>query len=172
MSNNEVYERFADKGRMSSFEGVRYCSRSEAKWAVVLKALGLRAYYEPSRYHLPSGTYEPDFWVPQLDAYLEVKPCNLDDVRFAELGENRAKRVFVVSGDMPQIPSQRDEASVLKALSGHIWQKWPADDLSYMLAREAQGRINIVPVAPGSLASGLDEAILRAYVLASVSHFD
>lgn len=47
------------------YGGHRFRSRTEARWAVCLDALGLRWDYEPEGYELPGGTrYLPDFWLP------------------------------------------------------------------------------------------------------------
>jgi len=138
----------------------------------VLSELGVPFYYEPSFYRLASGLYLPDFWLPTLDAYLEVKPTDVADLRYGELGQMREKRVFLASGDIPHVPHCWLEPDVYPNLQGHIWLKWPDDEPDYMLAREAQGRINIVPVALASAAKGNDPAILLAYLKASTESFE
>jgi hypothetical protein len=168
--HSELYQTLTP-GKHTLYKGRLYRTRAEAKWAVVLDRLGVPFYYQPSHYRLPSGTYLPDFWLPTLDAYLEVKPCDVVDPRYSELGEMRAKRVFVASGNMPQLPQGWSEQEVYPALMGHMWLKWPEDAPNYMLAREAQGRVNIVPVAYGSTANGADPEILTAYIAASSYSF-
>lgn len=55
-------------------DGVRYRSQTEARWAVFLNALGITFEYEAQRLELSDGTtYLPDFWIPDLKAYFEVK---------------------------------------------------------------------------------------------------
>jgi hypothetical protein len=156
---------------LARFRGRTYRSRSEAKWALVLTALDVPFYYEPSHYSLPSGVYLPDFWLPTLDAYLEVKADNVQDPRYGELGEMRGKRVFLANADIPYVPHSWLEADVYPALRGHIYLKWPYEEADYMLAREAQGRINIVPIALGSAAHGNDPHILTAYMSAGSYRF-
>lgn len=57
------------------YEGVMYRSRLEARWAVFLESLGVRALYEQEAYELADGTrYLPDFWLPALELFFEVKP--------------------------------------------------------------------------------------------------
>jgi hypothetical protein len=58
------------------YSGVVYRSRLEARWSVFLETLGVRALYEHEAYDLPDGTrYLPDFWLPGLATFLEVKPA-------------------------------------------------------------------------------------------------
>jgi hypothetical protein len=57
------------------YAGCRFRSRLEARWAVYFDALGIRWEYEPEGYELPDGTcYLPDFWLPQVGLFAEVKP--------------------------------------------------------------------------------------------------
>lgn len=169
--HSELYSGLA-QAKPVSYGGRHFRSRSEAKWAVVLDHLSIPYYYEPSHYRLPSGIYLPDFWLPQMDAYLEVKPQNVVDQRYNELGEMRGKRVFLVSGNIPRIPEAPTEENVYAILEGHIWLKWPDDSPNYMLAREHQGRYNIVPIALASSASGYDPRVLHAYLCASTYEFE
>jgi hypothetical protein len=56
------------------YAGHRFRSRLEARWAVVLDALGIEWRYEEEGYDLGElGWYLPDFWLPKLNTYLEVK---------------------------------------------------------------------------------------------------
>lgn len=49
-------------------------STLEADWACTLDSLGIEWQYEPVTVTLPSGEwYVPDFWLPQLATYIEVK---------------------------------------------------------------------------------------------------
>lgn len=51
----------------------RFRSRLEARWAVFFDALDVEYEYEPEGYQLPSGGYLPDFWLPQLQCWIEIK---------------------------------------------------------------------------------------------------
>lgn len=57
----------------TTYRNVRFRSRLEARWAVFYDALGLEWHYEHEGYQLPSGWYVPDFWIPRLHAYIEIK---------------------------------------------------------------------------------------------------
>jgi hypothetical protein len=56
------------------YKGFRFRSRLEARWAVFFDQCGQPFEYEYEGYHLPSGSYLPDFYFPQFTAFLEVKP--------------------------------------------------------------------------------------------------
>lgn len=50
-------------------------SRLEARWAVFFDSLKEKWEYEPEGFVLENGVkYLPDFYIPSLDSYVEVKP--------------------------------------------------------------------------------------------------
>jgi hypothetical protein len=56
------------------FDGVQFRSKTEARWAAFFKACGIRYEYEKEGYDLGGGIcYLPDFWLPALDRWFEVK---------------------------------------------------------------------------------------------------
>jgi hypothetical protein len=57
----------------TTYDGIRFRSRTEARWAVFFDIAGIRYEYEKEGYVLPSGPYLPDFWLPDLNMWLEVK---------------------------------------------------------------------------------------------------
>lgn len=59
----------------TSYRGYRFRSRLEARWAVWFDALKTSWLYEPEGFNLgPAGLYLPDFWLSDLDCWIEVKP--------------------------------------------------------------------------------------------------
>lgn len=57
------------------YRGYRFRSRLEARWAVFFDALGIEWDYEREGYALAEhGCYLPDFWLPQVTMWAEVKP--------------------------------------------------------------------------------------------------
>ncbi len=68
----------------TTFKGHRFRSRLEARWAVFFDQLSIKYEYELEGYSLPSGAaYLPDFYLPDLDVFVEIKPH--DKFPFAEL---------------------------------------------------------------------------------------
>lgn len=59
------------------YNGYRFRSRLEARWAVFFDALGTPWEYEKEGYDLPDiGWYLPDFWLPDQGCFVEIKPEN------------------------------------------------------------------------------------------------
>ena len=58
----------------TEYNGYRFRSRLEARWAVFFDALGIEYEYEKEGYDLGElGWYLPDFWLPKLEMFIEVK---------------------------------------------------------------------------------------------------
>jgi len=56
------------------YNGYKFRSRLEARWAVFFDALGIKYEYEKEGYDLGElGWYLPDFWLPDLKMWVEVK---------------------------------------------------------------------------------------------------
>jgi hypothetical protein len=67
------------------YNGYRFRSRLEARWAVFLDSLRVRYVYEPQGVVLDGEPYLPDFWLPIVHPthpgagyWLEIKPAALD----------------------------------------------------------------------------------------------
>lgn len=57
------------------YKQCKFRSRLEARWAVFFDALGVRWDYEREGFQFQDGIrYLPDFWLPDLKCWLEVKP--------------------------------------------------------------------------------------------------
>ncbi|WP_438479180.1 hypothetical protein [Streptomyces asiaticus] len=76
------------------YSGTTFRSKLEADWAATLDSLSIRWEYEPETITLPSGAvYIPDFWLPDIGTWLEVKGTGVPRVEKAiELGETLACR--------------------------------------------------------------------------------
>lgn len=56
------------------YNGYRFRSRLEARWAVFFDEVGIKYQYEPEGFVLSDGTYYlPDFYLPDLRLWVEVK---------------------------------------------------------------------------------------------------
>lgn len=86
----------------TQYKGYRFRSRLEARWAVFFDAQGIEWQYEIEGFELPSGRYLPDFWLPQVSMWGEVKPGPFSELELqkckdlAVLGENRG--VLLLAG--------------------------------------------------------------------------
>ena len=62
------------------YNGYRFRSRLEARWAVFFDALGVRYEYEPEGYHTEDGkNYLPDFYLQDFRCLFEVKRGGIFD---------------------------------------------------------------------------------------------
>lgn len=61
------------------YNGYKFRSRLEARWAVFFDEIGFQYEYEPEGFKLHDGTlYLPDFYLPKYHLYVEVKPERQD----------------------------------------------------------------------------------------------
>jgi hypothetical protein len=93
----------------TNYKGFRFRSRSEARWAVFLDTIQISWRYEEQGFDLNGTGYLPDFWVPDWNAWVEIKgpkptPEEIDKCRL--LSEASGKLVLLVSGD-PWIEGER-----------------------------------------------------------------
>lgn len=59
----------------TEYNGYRFRSRLEARWAVFFDTCGIPYEYEPEGFVLTDGTYYlPDFYLPWYRCYVEIKP--------------------------------------------------------------------------------------------------
>lgn len=84
------------------YKGYRFRSRLEARWAVFFDSLPLRYEYEPEGYELGGGArYLPDFYLPDIDTYIEIKPArgqgHPTEDKHHTFGDHR--RLVVIAGD-------------------------------------------------------------------------
>lgn len=82
----------------TSYKGYRFRSRLEARWAVFFDALGVPWEYEKEGFDLDGVWYLPDFWLPQQQLWVEIKPTipNAEDQeKFGRLGQVVKVAMFV-----------------------------------------------------------------------------
>ena len=64
----------------TEYNGYRFRSRLEARWAVFFDQMGIRYEYEPEGIMLSDGTaYLPDFYLTDFNCYFEVKRDGIQD---------------------------------------------------------------------------------------------
>lgn len=93
------------------YNGYRFRSRLEARWAVFFDTLGVDYRYEMEGFELPSGKrYLPDFYIPKQKSiskggfWIEVKgisPGVYGGRRCDELGALKGEMVFLFFGAIP-----------------------------------------------------------------------
>lgn len=67
------------KAIQTVYNGYKFRSRLEARWAVFFDALGINYEYEPEGYDLgEAGWYLPDFYLTDMKVWVEIKGGNKD----------------------------------------------------------------------------------------------
>lgn len=91
------------KAIQTDYNGLKFRSRLEARWAVCFDACGIDYQYEPEGLELADGRrWLPDFWLPNEKAYVEVKgdPSALD-VRLLRDFAREGQFEIVLLGQVP-----------------------------------------------------------------------
>ena len=102
------------------YNGYRFRSRLEARWAVYFDKLGIKYEYEPQGYRLPTGEcYLPDFYLPDVQSYVEIKPRSISriDLRNAK---NKMAMLTLASNDKFGIVCAGDPVDNRMRIYGHI----------------------------------------------------
>ena len=107
------------KAIQTRYKGYHFRSRLEARWAVFFDCIGVKWLYEPQGFTLKSGeNYLPDFYLPEIDTWLEVKGWSSIDIdtfnydgaiKVIDFLESTGKRIFVL-GHIPDSEKLKAEA--------------------------------------------------------------
>jgi hypothetical protein len=86
------------------YNGYRFRSRLEARWAVFFDVLKIEYRYEPEGYDLPMvGYYLPDFYVPSWETWFEIKgsePTETERQKCLQLALVKGQDVILLQGDV------------------------------------------------------------------------
>jgi len=93
------------------YDGIKFRSRTEARWAILFTELGINWEYEREGYQLPSGRYLPDFYLHDVGAtsssstWFEVKgkdPTEAEQTKARELSQLTGEDVIIAFGSFPK----------------------------------------------------------------------
>src|SRR6266581_5789219 len=96
------------------YNGHRFRSRLEARWAVFYHTLGIEYLYENEGYNLDGTWYLPDFYLPKQDCFIEIKsqlPTKEEQKKTELLALYTGKTVFTFFGDV-WIPSRASTSAL------------------------------------------------------------
>lgn len=82
--------------KQTKYRGYKFASRLEGKWAYFLDLNQVPWEYEREGYDLDGLTYYPDFWLPSLKVWLEIKGELITDEIGAKVVE-KCKRLATLS---------------------------------------------------------------------------
>ena len=86
----------------TKYKGYKFRSRLEARWAVFFDKMGIKFQYEPEGFKLKSGWYLPDFWLPQVKMWCEVKQNDFNEREYSlayELSESTGSPCLILIGE-------------------------------------------------------------------------
>lgn len=89
------------------YNGYKFRSRLEARWAVFFDEIGIKYDYEKEGYDLGNCTaYLPDFYLPELDCFVEIKGeynyiSPFEKEKAHKLAELTHKNVYIFYGQIP-----------------------------------------------------------------------
>jgi hypothetical protein len=82
----------------TKYRGINFRSRKEARWAVFMDEMKIKWVYEPEAYDLDGLLYLPDFWLPELGFFYEIKPekpTHEESLKAMRLVQLTKKQVFI-----------------------------------------------------------------------------
>jgi hypothetical protein len=90
------------------YRGHRFRSRLEARWAVFFDAAGIEWRYEAEGFNVNGTYYLPDFWLPRLRTFIEVKP---DDATAKDVAEVLTRLIAATDNYADVIVGAPDDGS-------------------------------------------------------------
>lgn len=111
----------------TKYNGFRFRSRLEARWAIFFDMIGLKYEYEVEGFEMNGIRYLPDFYIPSLDRWFEIKAKPLSEYEMKKCEE------FCFNKDNENIKFSvlvgSPEAVKIDAFAGimeYVW-KWPSE---------------------------------------------
>lgn len=93
------------------YNGYRFRSRLEARWAVFFDVMGIRYEYEPEGFCMSGGErYLPDFFLPDFNYYAEVKGQSenlMDDIKKMKQFILGKKTALIILSSIPYDPQAK-----------------------------------------------------------------
>lgn len=104
------------------YKGVRFRSRLEARWAVFFDECGIVWEYEPETFKLNNGIlYCPDFYIKEMDTYVEIKPTKkLNEIELKKLELFEFTIVLVIG-----FPLENEWKLFMQDNNGFDWLVYP-----------------------------------------------
>jgi hypothetical protein len=103
------------------YNGYRFRSRIEAKWAVFYDNMGIPYEYEKEGYNFNGVLYLPDFWLPDQDCWVEIKGENSSDglEKCSLLARSSGKNAYMFVGSLPDFNGElRGSSNCFAAFTG------------------------------------------------------
>lgn len=95
------------QAKLSMHHHTFFRSKLEVKWAQLFEGLGISSIYEPCGVVTSKGQYIPDFYLPALKTWIEVKPfkpSHIELLKFIEVCVKHKEFGFLVQGYPKSFP--------------------------------------------------------------------
>lgn len=129
------------------YNGYKFRSRLEARWAVFFDNFGLHYEYEPEGFEGDGWRYLPDFYLPSLRCYVEIKPYGVSSAEVAkclDFAVQGDKNIIVILGTPSgcgrdgrfgancNLGDASFHSFLLNSRRGLAWNEWHARELMLM----------------------------------------
>jgi len=110
----------------TQYNGYRFRSRLEARWAVFFSAVGLDYQYEVEGFEMGDVRYLPDFYIPSIDRWFEIKgkTMSIEEIKkceqFCYRKDNENIKFSILIG-APALAQYED----ILGISEFTWE-WPS----------------------------------------------
>lgn len=82
----------------TEYNGYRFRSRLEARWAIFFDELNLNWEYETEGYDIFGIWYLPDFYIKQYDCFVEIKPEPTNNSIYGDFRSHTGKHIILLCG--------------------------------------------------------------------------
>lgn len=155
----------------TQYKGYRFRSRLEARWAVFFDALSVPWEYEKEGYDLgAAGWYLPDFWLPKVRVWIEIKgeqPTEIEMNKLAALTQAADDFGLIVCGTPREercyLPDEKTWLIIPEEERGGIQSWWVWCDIACHIDKHPDHKHSSDSVCP---------RIERAYTAARSARFE
>ena len=116
--------RFNGISMPTTYNGIPFRSRLEARWAIFFDAMSTPWEYEPENFITKQGPYLPDFYLPELKSFFIVKGEELpksEEIKCWEIAMAIDKHFIFAVGAIPPVFNDNDRNFSLWSTRGD----WP-----------------------------------------------
>ena len=113
------------------YNGYRFRSRVEARWAIFFDEIGIEYQYESEGFDMDGIRYLPDFYIPSLNRWFEIKgkPLSVEEIKkceeFCLRMDNENIKYSILIGVPELIRFEEGNFSIL-GIKEYVWQ-WPSE---------------------------------------------
>jgi hypothetical protein len=152
------------------YNGYKFRSRTEARWAVYFDFLGIEYEYELEGYDLDGIWYLPDFWLPQVNMWAEVKGQGFSDEEYElcqKLAEHTGYPCLLLDGP----PKAKAYEAIEKEQDGRPLQ-WEYAISAYHGYYKNENRFYSSPEMEDFLPDGLFDDVIPAVNASKKARFE